>query len=147
MKVILVKDVPSQGKAGEMINVSDGYAVNYLIKNKLAVEATPARIAELKQKQEALERKKAEEKAYWQAQAKILSQTTVTIKVKCGAEGKIFGSVQSANIADALKEQGIELDKKKIALPEPIKSIGSYVVEARPYPEITAKFKVEIVGE
>lgn len=144
MKVILTKNVPSQGKAGDLIDVSDGYAVNYLIKNKLAIEATSAKINEINQQRAAKEHKLAMEKEFWKGQAKVLSDTVVNLKVKAGAGGKVFGSIQSANISDELKKMGIDLDKKKIVLPDPIKNIGTYHVEVRPYPEISAKITVVV---
>lgn len=147
MKVILLKDVVSQGKAGELLDVSDGYARNYLIKNKLAIEATQAKINEINQKKEAEERKRAKERAEWLEKAKIIDQTKITLKVKCGAGGKVFGSIQSANIADELKKQGIEVDRKKIVLPNPIKTAGEYEIEIRPYPEITAKLKLSVIED
>ncbi|HEY8419727.1 MAG TPA: 50S ribosomal protein L9 [Clostridia bacterium] len=147
MKVILLKDVNAQGKAGDLIEVSDGYARNYLLKNKLAVEATPAKIQELKQKQEAEERKKALEKEHWSKVAAQINATEITLKVKSGENGKIFGSIQSANIADELKKLGLDIDKKKIVLPQPIKNTGTYFIEIKPYPEITAKLKVNVVEE
>ena len=147
MKVILLKDVKAQGKAGEVITVSDGYAVNYLIKNKLAEEATAARLAQLKTKQEAVAHHKAVEKQQFMELAKKLNVATVTLKVKCGETGKIFGSIQSANIADALAAQGLVVDKKKIVLPDPIKSVGVYKVEIRPYPEVSAKLTVKVEAQ
>ncbi|HHW90032.1 MAG TPA: 50S ribosomal protein L9, partial [Clostridiales bacterium] len=126
MKVILLKDLNSKGKAGELIEVSDGYARNYLLKNKLAIEATPAKIKEIKQKQEAEERKRAQERQEWLQKADQINKTEITLKVKCGENGKVFGSIQSANIADELKKLGIEVDRKKIVLPQPIKNIGTY---------------------
>lgn len=147
MKVVLLKDVPTQGKAGELIDVSDGYARNYLIKNKLAIEATTSKINEIKQKEEAQKRRIAFEREEWQKKAKILNDTEIVLKVKCGASGKIFGSIQSANIADELKNKGIELDRRKIVLPQPLKTVGDYVIEVRPYPEIIAKLKVKIIED
>ncbi|HEY8423582.1 MAG TPA: 50S ribosomal protein L9 [Clostridia bacterium] len=147
MKVILLKDVNTKGKAGDLIEVSDGYARNYLLKNKLAIEATPEKINEIKQKQEALSRKKAQEKEYWTNIAAQLNSTEITLKVKSGENGKIFGSIQSANIADELKKLGFDIDKKKIVLPQPIKTTGSYSIEIKPYPEITAKIKVHVTEE
>lgn len=144
MKVVLLKDVAGQGKAGTILEVSDGYARNYLLKNKLAMEATPAKLAEIKQQEEALRRRKELEKQEWQQKADQISALQITLKVKCGEGGKIFGSIQSANIADELKKHGIEIDKKKIVLPQPIKSAGDYIIEVRPYPEVTAKLRVKV---
>ncbi|HEY8391069.1 MAG TPA: 50S ribosomal protein L9 [Clostridia bacterium] len=147
MKVILLKDVPTQGKAGELLDVSDGYARNYLIKNKLAIEATPAKINEINQKKEAEARRRAKERAEALEKAELIRKAHITLKVKCGANGKVFGSIQSANIADELKKQGIEVDRKKIVLPQPIKTAGEYEVEIRPYPEIVAKLKVSVLED
>lgn len=144
MKVILLKDVKAQGKAGEVITVSDGYAVNYLFRNNLAEEATPGKLAQLKDKQSAVAHHKEEEKQEYVALCKKISGMTVQLSVKCGEGGKVFGSIQSANISDALAKQGVSIDKKKIVLAEPIKSVGTYKVEIKPYPETSATLTVVV---
>lgn len=146
MKVILLKDVKAQGKAGEIINVSDGYAANYLFKNKLAEEATAARIAEISQKKASAQHHKDEEKKHFEELARTINKLSITVKVKCGENGKVFGSIQSANIADELKRaHGIDIDKKKFVIDSPIKSTGEYKVDIHIYSEIKCKLTVVVV--
>jgi len=145
MKVYLLKDVQGNGKAGEIITVSDGYAVNYLIKNKLAQEATPKLINELNQKKASDEHKKQLEKEKYQRMRGELNKATLNMSVKCGESGKIFGSIMSANISDELKKQfNIDLDKKKIVLSDPIRAAGAYTADIKLYPEITAQLKIVV---
>ncbi len=144
MKVILTADVKGQGKKNDIINVSDGYARNYLIKNKLAVEATPSMINSLEISKKADEHRRAVERAEAQALANRMQGMTVVVKIKVGETGKLFGALNTQAVADALVEQGIEIDKKKIVLNEVIKSVGVYDVTVKPYAEISAKIKVKI---
>jgi large subunit ribosomal protein L9 len=144
MKVILLQDVKGQGKKGDIINVSDGYARNFLLKNKFAQEATATNVNSVSIAKKAEEHRKEVEKAEAMALAKRLNETTVTIKIKVGGNGKLFGALSSQNIADALKEQGLEVDKKKIVLTETIKSIGTYSVTVKPYAEVSAKLTVVV---
>lgn len=147
MKVILTQDVKAQGKKGEVIDVSDGYARNYLIKNGLAKEATSVNLNSLKISNAAEAHRKAVEKAEAEKLAKQLNGSTVTIKLKVSETGKIFGALNTQSIADALAEQGITIDKKKIVLPEPIKTVGQHTVIIKPYAEVQASLKVVVVGE
>lgn len=147
MKVILTADVKGQGKKGEVINVSDGYARNFLFKNGLATEATAAALNSVKLKQEADEHRRAVERAAALELAEKLKTAEVVVRIKVGENGKLFGSLQSQAIADALANQGIEVDKKKIVLAEPIKTLGTYTVVVKPYAEISAKLTVKVVGE
>lgn len=148
MKVILREDVKGKGKKGELVNVSDGYARNFLIPKGLAVEATNANVNAMKIQREAQARKTEREKAEAQKLAERLSKSTVTIKAKAGENGKLFGSITSKDIADMLQVQHkIDIDKKKINLPEAIKVLGSTEVEIKVYPEVTAKVKVNVVEE
>ena len=145
MKVYLLKDVQGSGKAGEVVSVSDGYAVNYLIKNKLAQEATPKLINELAQKKASDDHKKKLEKEKQLEARDVINKATLNMSVKCGEGGKIFGSIMSANISDELKRQlGFDVDKKKIVLSDPIKAAGTYVVDIKLYPEITAHLKIVV---
>ena len=145
MKVILLKDVKSQGKKGDIINVSDGYGRNYLIPQKLAIEADGSSINELKNKQSAIQYRLDEQKKEALAIANKLSQTKVTIYASAGAEGKMYGSVTNSDIANTLKaEHGIDIDKKKIDIPGTIKTFGTYTVSAKLFTDIVAKFEVEI---
>ncbi len=144
MKVVLTADVKGQGKKNDIIEVSDGYGRNYLIKNKLAVEATPTMINSLKISKAADDHRKAVERAEAQKLAEKIQGTTVVVKIKVGETGKLFGALNTQAVSDALKEQGIEIDKKKIVLSEVIKAVGTYDVVVKPYAEISAKIKVRI---
>ena len=144
MKVILTEDVKSLGKKGEIVNVSDGYARNYLIKNKLAVEATPSMINSLEIARKADEHRKAVEKAEAKALADRISGMNVKVKIKVGETGKLFGALNTQSISDALKAAGVDIDKKKIVLDEVVKSVGTYEVVVKPYAEISAKIKVTV---
>jgi len=142
MKVILLKDVKAQGKKGDVINVSDGYANNFLLKNNLAVPANQANV-NANNKQKAEEAKlKAEQKAAAEALAKVINNASVEISATVGAGGKIFGSVTSKEIEDELKRQNIIIDKKQVILDAPIKTPGNYVVNIKLYPQVVAKLKV-----
>lgn len=147
MKVILIKDVKSQGKKGDLIDVSDGYAKNFLLKNNLAVEATSVNLNSLKIAKEAADYRKATQKAEAEALASKINDMSVTIKLKVSETGKIFGALNTQAIAEALAKNGIEIDKKKIVLPEPIKTVGTHTVVIKPYAEISAKLKVIVEGQ
>ncbi len=144
MKVILTQDVKGQGKKDDVIEVSDGYARNFLIKNKLAVEATSAMINSIKIKKAADEPRRAEEKAAALELAKKISGTTVAVKIKVGETGKLFGALNTQAVADALKEAGYDIDRKKIVLPDVIKTVGVYEITVKPYAEVSAKIKVSV---
>lgn len=147
MKVILKADVKGQGKKGEVINVSDGYARNFLFKNGLAEEATASGMNAVRLAAEAAEHRKAVEKAAALDLKKQLDQTTVTVKIKVGESGKLFGALNTQAISDALNQMGITLDKKKIVIAEPIKALGRYTVTAKLYPEIAAKLTVVVEAQ
>lgn len=146
MKVIFTQDVKGQGKKGEVKEVSDGYAVNYLFKNNLAVMATTAALNSLKQAKEAEEHRKKVEKEEAKEIAKKLEQTSLVLSLKVSENGKIFGALTSQMIADELKKQGIEVDKRKIVLSENIKMVGKYKILVKLYPEVTANLNIEVVG-
>ncbi len=146
MKVVLLADVKGQGKKNDIIEVSDGYARNYLIKNKLAQEATATLVNSLKLSKAADDRRKAIEKAEALELAKKLNGTTVTVKIKAGETGKLFGALNTQAVADALALAGYQIDKKKIVLNEVIKAVGVYEVVVKPYAEVSAKIKVEVVA-
>ncbi len=146
MKVIFNVDVKGQGKKGEMKEVSDGYARNYLLPRKLASEATADNINTMKLKEKAKAALIAKEKAEAEENAKRLSAITVTIRAKAGGAGKLFGSVTSQEISDALREQhGINIEKNKIVQAEPIKTFGSYTVKAKLGYEISGSVNVLVV--
>lgn len=145
MKIILLKDVKGTGKAGEIKEVADGYARNCLIKKGLAEEATSVKINSLNIKKDAQDFHKQEEIKALKEQAKKLNGEKVTVKIKCGENGKIFGSVTSKEIAEGLLEKGFSVDKKKILLKEGIKNLGEYKVEVKFLPDVFAKITVEVI--
>ncbi|NLX70677.1 MAG: 50S ribosomal protein L9 [Clostridiales bacterium] len=148
MKVILTKDVKGQGKQGDVVNVSDGYARNYLFPRGLAIEADEKSLRALKEQKQKEAKRKQNELAEAQKLADTISQLTVVIKAKTGGSGKLFGSVTNKEIADELKKQHkIDLDRKKIVLPEPIKDIGLHNVSVKVYPEVTANLEVKVEEE
>lgn len=146
MKVIFNVDVKGQGKKGEMKEVSDGYARNYLLPRKLASEATADNLNTLRLKEKAKAAQIAKEKEEALNNAKRLAEVTVTIRAKAGGAGKLFGAVTSQEISAALKEQhGIEIEKNKIVQSEPIKSFGSYEVKAKLGYEISGTVNVLVI--
>lgn len=147
MKIILLQDVKGQGKKGEVKDVNEGYARNFLIKKGLAEVATPTKINELNQKKASQDYHRAEEVKATQALAKEIYGKTFTVKIKAGQSGKVFGSVTGANIADALLAAGYNVDKKKIVLAQPIKNVGSYEVELKLMEGIQSKINVVIEAE
>ncbi len=147
MKIILLKDVKGTGKAGEIKEVADGYARNCLIKKGLAEEATSVKINSLNIKKDAQDFHKQEEIKALKEQAKKLNGEKITVKIKCGENGKIFGSVTSKEIAESLSDKGFLVDKKKILLKEGIKSLGEYQVEVKFLPDVFAKIKVEVIPQ
>ena len=148
MKVILLEDVKSLGKKGDVVDVSDGYAKNFLLKGKKGVEASGKNLNDLKlQKQHA---DKVAQENYEQAQAlaKEIEQKKVTIAMQSGVSGKVFGSVSTKEIALATEKQtGLKLDKKKIQLTDPIKALGNYEVIVKLHPKVTAKLAVTVVAK
>ena len=145
MKVILLQDVKAQGKKGEMITVSDGYARNFLLPRKLAVEATVDAVNSKKNADEAAAFHAAEDKKAALALKAKLEEMPVKIRAKAGSAGRLFGSVTNQEIADALaKKTGIKLDKRKIVIAEPIKSVGTYTVNCKLGYEISAPLTVKI---
>ncbi len=146
MKVIFTKNVKGQGKIGEVKNVSDGYATNFLFKNNMAVPATASALNAIEQAKAAEEHRRQQEHAAAKETAKKLEETTLILPIKVSENGKIFGSLTSQMIADELLKQDIELDKRKIVLTENIKAVGKYNIEVRLYPEVTANLKLEVVA-
>ncbi|MEG1608228.1 MAG: 50S ribosomal protein L9 [Clostridia bacterium] len=145
MKVLLLKDVKAQGKKGEIIEVSDGYARNFLIKKNLGQEATSTVINESAQKKQSEDRKKQLEYDAAVVNAKKLDGTTIVINIKCGENGKLFGAVTSKEISEELLKLGFEIDKKKIALKETIKAAGMYEMEVKIYAGVVCAIKVNVV--
>lgn len=147
MKVILTQDVQGSGKKGELVNVSDGYAKNFLLKRGLAIQATTQAMNELKAKEAARERKVQLEKETAQQTASGIEGKTLKLAGKAGENGKLFGSVTAKEIAEGLKKQlGVDVDKRKISLEADIKAYGTYTAEVKLYQGITAKVYV-LVGE
>ena len=146
MKVILLEDVKAQGKKGDIIEVSDGYARNVLINKKLGVEATPKALNDLK-----LQKKHEEKVAQEQYEAavelgKVVETKKIVIKAKCGDGGRMFGTVSTKEIAAATKEQvNLDLDKKKMQLADPIKTLGTYEIPVKLHPKVTTKLTVQVV--
>ena len=141
MKVVLLEDVRGQGKKGELLNVSDGYARNYLLPRKLAVEATRDVLNAMERHDEAVRRRAEEDLARARLLAKDLEGITVRIQMKAGANGKLYGAVTAREIAEAmLAQKNIEIDHRKIAIDEPIKNLGNYEVKVKLFPQVTGKF-------
>ena len=145
MKVILLQDVKGKGKKGQMLEVSDGYARNFMLPRKLAIEATADAINTMKMNDKATQERIAREKAEALALSKQLREMTLTVTCRGGGNGRLFGSVTSQEIADALtKNAGIRLDKRKLVLGETIKNVGTYTVTCKLGYEITAPLTVKI---
>ncbi len=145
MKVILLQDVKGKGKKGQMLEVSDGYARNFMLPRKLAIEATPDAINTMRMNDKAAAEKAAKERAEALEISKQLRAMTLTVKAKGGGAGRLFGSVTNQEIADALKASaGIVLDKRKIVISDPIKSVGTFTVQCKLGYEITAPLTVKI---
>lgn len=145
MKVILTQDVKGSGKKGELVNVSDGYANNFLLKRGMAIAATPQAMNELKSREAAAARRLAEEKKAAEESAAKLEGKTVKLLARGGAGGKLFGSVSTKEIAEAIqKEFGLELDKRKISLDAEIKAYGTYTAEVKLYTGVSAKVYVVV---
>lgn len=145
MIVILLKDVKGLGKTGEVVKVSDGYARNMLIPKGAATEATEGNVRNLEKQKAIQTENKKKELAEANALADRIKELTVVIKTKSGEGGKLFGSITSKDIADALKSQHkIDIDKRKFILENPIKHIGTFSVEIKIYPEVTAKLNVTV---
>ena len=148
MQVILQQDVKGHGKKGQLVNVSDGYARNFLLPRKLAVEATAENLNTMKLQEKARLAKQAEEKAQAQAVAEQLKTLTVRLTAKAGTGGRLFGAVTTKEIADALKAQhSVDINKAKLVLEEPIKSFGTYELKAKLGYDVTGTIKVTVSEE
>lgn len=147
MKVILKEDIKGVGKKDEIINASDGYARNFLFPKKLAVIADTDNLKKLQEKKASISHKKELEKEQAKEIAKQLEKITLTISVKTGENGKIFGSITSKEISEQLKEQQkVEIDKKKINLTEPIKVLGNFSVDIKLFEGVNAKLKINVIS-
>jgi large subunit ribosomal protein L9 len=148
MKVLMLDDVKNVGKREEIINVSEGYARNFLFPRKLAVEATPAVLATIEKKAKAEAAKKEHNRDEAKSLAAKLSEITVNIHGKIGTGSRLYGAITNADIAEALEKQtGIVIDKRKVEINEPIKSIGSFEVAVRLHKDAVAKLKVSVSGD
>lgn len=145
MKVILTKQVKNVGKAGDVVNVSDGYAKNFLFKQGLAIEANQENMNVNTQAKQKAERERAMQKAEAEALAVKLKDIEVVVKASTGKNGQMFGSVTNKEISEELEKMGYNVDKKKIVLNAPIKNLGTYEVTCKLFPEVTCKLKV-VVG-
>lgn len=146
MKVILLQDVKGKGKKGQMVEVSDGYARNYMLPRKLAVEATADNLNTKRMNDQATAARQAKERAEAMDISKKMKDLTVTVTAKGGGAGRLFGSVTTQEIADALAAQtGITLDKRKLVLDDTIKNVGTYTVKAKLGYEITGQFLAQVV--
>lgn len=147
MKVIFIKDMKGQGKKGQIKEVSDGYAANFLLPRGVARPATEGNMKTLENQNAAEEKRKQEEKEEAQALGKKLEETTVQLKAKAGEGGRLFGAITSKQIAEAVAKTGIKLDKRKIELEEPIRTLGVTQMTVKLYPEVKATLKVQVTEE
>ena len=145
MKVILQQDIRGKGKRGQMIEVSDGYARNYMLPRKLAVEATADNVNTMRMNDKATQERQAKERAEALDLRNRMKDMTVVVTAKGGGAGRLFGSVTNTEVSEALaKQAGVQLDKRKIVLDEPIKSVGVYTVKCKLGYEINAELKIEV---
>lgn len=147
MKVILLQDVKGQGKKGDVVEVNEGYARNFLIKKGMAEIATASKLNDISMKKSAADYHRAEEVKATHELAKTLSGQKFTVKIKAGQNGKVFGSVTAGNISDSLAASGYIVDKKKIVLAQPIKTLGVYEIELRLMEGISTKINVEVIAQ
>ena len=145
MKVVLLKDVKNVGKRDDILNVSDGYARNFLFPQKLAAEATPGTLKEIERKRAAQDAREAEMRTEALAKAELLKNKTIVLQVKCGDKGRLYGSVTAAEVAEALEKQhGIKADKRKIDIGDPIRETGVREISVWLYSGITTKMKLDV---
>ena len=147
MKIILKEDIKKLGKMGQIVDVADGYARNYLVPKGLAVEASTKNIRSLEHEKKIIQEKARKHKDSAQDLASRISALTLTIKAKSGEEEKLFGSVTTMDIAEALLTQGVEIEKKKIVLEEPIKRLGSYSVQIKLHPDVSVPLNIQVIQE
>ncbi|MFP3869052.1 MAG: 50S ribosomal protein L9 [Desulfobacteraceae bacterium] len=147
MKLILTQDLPGLGEVGNIVEVARGYGRNYLIPQGKAMEATPANLARFEQQRSRYQKTQERQKEAAQTLADRLEGVTITIPQRVGEKERLYGSVTSAQIAEALNSMGFELDRKMLELPEPIKSLGTYEVTVRLHSGVRATVKVEVVPE
>jgi large subunit ribosomal protein L9 len=146
MQVILREDIDNLGKIGDLVKVADGYARNFLVPNKKAIEATPNNVHAMDHAKKMVSDRLRKLKKEAAADADMIKALSITIKAKSGEEGKLFGSVTSMDIAEAMKAQGVTVDKRKIVLDEPIKRLGDFTVTVKLHADVTAEFKLSVVA-
>ena len=147
MEVILLEDVKALGKKGELVKVSDGYSRNFILPKKLGLEATPKNVNDLKLQKAAQAKRAQEQLDEAKALAATIAQKNIVLKIKTGEGGRTFGSVSTKEIAQALKDQlGLEIDKKKLVLAEPLRNLGTFTVPIKLHTQVTAELKVRIDG-
>jgi len=147
MKVILQQDVKGTGKKGQVCEVADGYARNFLFPRKLAIEATQGNLQDIAHKKAAEQKRKDKEKEEALSLASKLNSLVVIVSSKTGEGGRLFGSITNKEIAEALQKQhGLTVDKRRLELKEPIKALGDYTIQAKLHPEVSAKVQVRVVG-
>lgn len=147
MEIILLEDIPSLGKIGDLVKVSDGYGRNYLIPKKLAIKATPNSKKQLEHEKRFVQDKTEKVKRDAEKLAKSIEEFSCTITKPVGESGKLFGSVTTKDIEEQLNENGFAVDRKKIDLEEPVKNLGVYTIPIRLHPEVTANLKLWVVKE
>jgi large subunit ribosomal protein L9 len=147
MQVILREDIDKVGKIGDLVKVADGYARNFLVPRKKAIEATPKNLRAMDHAKKMVSDRIRKLKKEATAEADRIKGISIVIKAKVGEEGKLFGAVTSMDIAEAIKAQGIEIDKRKIALEEPIKRLGDFTVSVKLHADVVADVKVSVVAE
>jgi large subunit ribosomal protein L9 len=147
MQVILREDIDKLGKIGDLVKVADGYARNFLVPGKKAIEATPKNLNAMNHAKKMVSDRLRKLKKEAAADAERIKSLSVTIKAKVGEEGKLFGSVTSMDIVEAMKAQGVVIDKRKLVLDEPIKRLGDFTITVKLHSDVTADFKVSVIGE
>lgn len=146
MDIVLLEDVKALGKKGQIVKVSEGYARNFILPKKLGVEATPKNLNDLKLQKANADRIAAEQLAAAKALAEKIGNSSITLSIKAGDNGKAFGSVSSKEIGKAIQDQlALDIDKKKLVLPEPLKTFGTHEVPIKLHREVTAKLAVKVV--
>ncbi|HYA12024.1 MAG TPA: 50S ribosomal protein L9 [Thermodesulfovibrionales bacterium] len=147
MKIILKEDIKKIGKMGQIVDVADGFARNYLVPKGLAIEANTKNIRSVEHEKKIVHERARKLKDSAQDLSSKISAMTITIKAKAGEEGKLFGSVTTMDIAEALHNEGIEIDKKRISLEEPIKRLGSYPVNIKLHPDVSVQLIIQVIEE
>ena len=147
MKVVLKDDVKNLGKMGQIADVADGFARNYLLPRGLAIEANTKNVKSMEHEKRIIQEKAKKIRNSALDLSQKISAMTLVIKAKAGEEGKLFGAVTTMDIAEQMKNEGVEIDKKRISLDEPIKRLGTYSVSVKVHPEVSTQLKVQVVEE